>query len=118
MRGPAASPPAGPLFWPSFFFAFMPANKFNGFSDYGVGIGLRIPHYQHIFERKPVVDWFEIISENFMVGGGRQLATLDWILVRYRVVLHGVFLYFGSPPRINRDHLKLLKALVKRTRTP
>ena len=52
----------------------MPANRFNGFTDYGIGIGLRIPHYQHIFEKKPVVDWFEIISENFMVDGGRPLA--------------------------------------------
>jgi hypothetical protein len=36
----------------------MPANRFNGFTDYGVGIGLRIPHYQHILKQKPVVDWF------------------------------------------------------------
>jgi uncharacterized protein len=42
----------------------MPANRFNRFSDYGVGIGLRVPHYDHIFSKKPVVDWFEIISEN------------------------------------------------------
>ena len=48
----------------------MPANRFNGFTDYGVGIGLRIPHYEHIFSKKPVVDWFEIISENYMVHGG------------------------------------------------
>ena len=45
----------------------MPANRFNGFTDYGVGIGLRIPHYDHIFSEKPVVDWFEIISENYMI---------------------------------------------------
>jgi len=38
-------------------------NRFNAFSNHSVGIGLRIPHYQHIFSRKPVVDWFEIISE-------------------------------------------------------
>ena len=49
----------------------MPANRFNGNSDYGVGIGLRVPHYQHIFKKKPVVNWFEIISENFIVGGRR-----------------------------------------------
>src|SRR5580693_283883 len=96
----------------------MPANRFNGFTEYGIGIGLRIPHYQHIFERKPVVDWFEIISENFMVDGGRPLATLDRILERYRVVQHGVSMYFGSAERLNRDHLKRLKALVKRTKTP
>src|SRR5260370_41028564 len=69
-------------------------------------------------ERKPVVDWFEIISENFMVDGGRHLATLDRIRERYRVVQHGVSLYFGCAERLNRDHLKRLKALVKRTRTP
>ncbi len=58
----------------------MPANRFNGFTDYGVGIGLRIPHYQHILSRKPVVDWFEIISENYMIDGGRPLEILDQIL--------------------------------------
>ena len=49
----------------------MPANRFNGFTDYGIGIGLRAPHYNHILTRKPVCDWFEIISENFMIDGGR-----------------------------------------------
>jgi uncharacterized protein (UPF0276 family) len=96
----------------------MPANRFNGFQDYGVGIGLRIPHYDHIFEKKPVVDWFEIISENFMVDGGRQLTVLDQILERYRVVQHGVSMYFGSAEPLNREHLTRLKSLVKRTKTP
>lgn len=96
----------------------MPANRFNGFTQYGVGIGLRLPHYQHIFEKKPVVDWFEIISENFMVDGGRPLAVLDQILEQYRVVQHGVSMYFGSTEPLNREHLKRLKALVKRTNTP
>jgi hypothetical protein len=96
----------------------MPANCFNGFTDYGVGIGLRIPHYRHIFEREPVVDWFEIISENFMVDGGRPLAVLDRILERYRVVQHGVSMYFGSAEPLNREHLRRLKTLVKRTGTP
>ncbi len=49
----------------------MPGNRFNAFQDHGVGIGLRIPHYQHIFAQKPVVDWFEIISENFMIDAGQ-----------------------------------------------
>ena len=86
----------------------MPANRFNGFTDYGIGIGLRIPHYAHIFEKKPVVDWFEIISENYMIGGGRPLATLDLILERYRVVQHGVSMYFGSAKPLNREHLRRL----------
>src|ERR1700722_14114786 len=96
----------------------MPSNRFNAHTDYGIGIGLRIPHYQHIFDKKPVVDWFEIISENFMVRGGRTLAHLDQILERYRVVQQGVSMYFGSAEPLNRDHLRRLKALIKRTRTP
>ncbi len=96
----------------------MPANRFNGHSDYGVGIGLRVPHYRHIFAKKPVVNWFEIISENFMVDGGRPLQILDQILERYRVVQHGVSMYFGSAEPLNREHLKRLKKLVKRTKTP
>jgi uncharacterized protein len=97
---------------------FMPANRFNAFTDYRVGIGLRIPHYRHILERKPVVDWFEIISENYMVDGGRPLSVLDQILEQYRVVQHGVSMYFGSAEPLNREHLKRLKNLVRRTRTP
>jgi uncharacterized protein (UPF0276 family) len=96
----------------------MPANRFNGHTGFGIGIGLRVPHYQHILERKPVVDWFEIISENYMLDGGRPLAILDRILEQYRVVQHGVSMYFGSAEPLNREHLRRLKALVKRTETP
>jgi uncharacterized protein (UPF0276 family) len=96
----------------------MPANRFNAFTDYGVGIGLRVPHYDHILSKKPVVDWFEIISENYMVGGGNALKVLDQILDQYRVVQHGVSMYFGSAQPLNRDHLKRLKELTRRTKTP
>ena len=115
---------AGPLFSNYFkvprshHHRLMPANRFNGYKDFGVGIGLRIPHYNHIFEKKPVVDWFEIISENYMVEGGRQLQVLDQILERYRVVQHGVSMYFGSAEPLNREHLRRLKKLVRRTNTP
>jgi uncharacterized protein (UPF0276 family) len=94
------------------------ANPFNGFTEYGVGVGLRIPHYRHILERKPVVDWFEIISENFMIDGGRPLMILDQILEQYRVVQHGVSMYFGSADPLDREHLTRLKALARRTGTP
>lgn len=87
-------------------------------ADYGIGIGLRIPHLSHILEKKPVVDWFEIISENYMVDGGRPLAVLDRILEQYRVVQHGVSMYFGSSGPLNREHLKRLKTLIRRTKTP
>ncbi len=96
----------------------MPANRFNGYTDYGVGVGLRIPHYDHILSRNPTVDWFEIISENYMVDGGLPLRMLDRILEQYRVVQHGVSLYFGSADRLNRDHLRRLKSLTRRTNTP
>ncbi len=95
----------------------MPANRFNGFTNYGVGIGLRVPHYRHILEKKPVVDWFEIISENYMIDGGRPLAVLDSILDQYRVVQHGVSMYFGSADPLSREHLRRLKSLVRRTKT-
>jgi uncharacterized protein (UPF0276 family) len=96
----------------------MPANRFNAYKDYGIGVGLRVPHYNHILKRKPVVDWFEIISENYMVDGGPALATLDRILEQYKVVQHGVSMYFGSVDPPDREQLKRLKALVRRTRTP
>jgi len=96
----------------------MPANAFNNFTDYGIGLGLRVPHYRHILEKKPTCDWFEIISENFMVDAGRPLEVLDQILAQYRVVQHGVAIYFGSAEPLNRDHLRKLKRLVKRTNTP
>ena len=96
----------------------MPANRFNGFTDLGIGIGLRIPHYNHILNKKPACDWFEIISENYMVDGGRPLEILDRILEQYKVVQHGVSAYFGSTDRLNRVHLNALKRLVRRTNTP
>lgn len=96
----------------------MPANAFNGHTDYGIGLGLRVPHYGHILSEKPDVAWFEIISETFMVDGGRPLEVLDEILEQYRVVQHGVSLYFGSADRPDRTHLRKLKNLVKRTNTP
>jgi uncharacterized protein (UPF0276 family) len=96
----------------------MPANRFNNFTDYGIGLGLRVPHYQHILSRKPTCDWFEIISENFMCDGGRPLHVLDQILEQYRVVQHGVAMYLGSTDGLDREHLRKLKRLVKRTNTP
>jgi uncharacterized protein (UPF0276 family) len=96
----------------------MPANKYNGFSDFGIGIGLRTPHYQHILAKKPSLDWFEIISENFMVDDGRPLEILDAVLAHYPVIQHGVSLYFGSTSPLNYEQLRKLKRLVKRTKTP
>ncbi len=57
----------------------MPANRHNGYTEYGVGLGLRVPHYRHILANKPTCAWFEIISENFMVEGGRPLDYVNFI---------------------------------------
>jgi uncharacterized protein (UPF0276 family) len=88
------------------------------FPNLGIGIGLRIPHYEDILRLKPSIDWFEIISENFMVDGGKPLEILDQILEHYPVVQHGVSLAIGSPDPLDFDYLKKLKVLTKRTKTP
>ncbi len=96
----------------------MAGNRHNNYTNLGIGLGLRVPHYSHILSKKPTCDWFEIISENYMVNGGRPLQVLDQILEQYKVVQHGVSLYFGSSGKINWDQAKRLKELVKRTKTP
>lgn len=84
----------------------------------GIGIGLRTAHYDDILKFKPEIDWFEIISENFMVEGGTPLEYLDRILELYPVTMHGVTLAIGSPDPIDFEYLKKLKKLAQRTRTP
>jgi len=84
----------------------------------GIGIGLRIPHFQTIFNDQPNIDWFEIISENYMVDDGLPLANLERILERYPVVMHGVTMAIGSPDPLDFDYLKKLKALARKTKTP
>ena len=87
-------------------------------SHLGFGLGLRIPHYAAIFAERPAVDFFEIISENFMIAGGVPSYNLDRVLESYPVVLHGVCMSLGSPGPLDYDYLKKLKALARRTRTP
>ncbi|MBI4125958.1 MAG: DUF692 family protein, partial [Deltaproteobacteria bacterium] len=77
----------------------------------GFGVGLRPTHYHYILERWPTIDWFEVISENYMVAGGRPLYALEKICERYTVVMHGVSLSIGSTDPLNKDYLKRLKAL-------
>jgi len=80
----------------------------------GFGLGLRPRHYEAILKSKPRVDWFEALSENYMLPGGRPLHYLDRIRARYSVVLHGVSLSIGSTDPLDRDYLKELKALAAR----
>ena len=66
----------------------------------GFGLGLRAQHYDEILNGDPPVDWFEVISENYMLPGGQPLRVLDRIRERYPVVMHGVSLSIAStaPP--------------------
>lgn len=96
----------------------MAANRFNAHSKLEIGLGLRTPHLGHILSRKPDVNWFEIISENYMVDGGQALQTLERILAQYQVVQHGVGLYVGSAQGPDYSHLRRLKRLIRRTKTP
>jgi hypothetical protein len=87
-----------------------------GFPDLGIGIGLRTAHYARILSSWPKVDWFEVLSENYMDTGGRPLYVLDQVAERYPVALHGVSLSIGSTDPLNREHLSKLKALADRTK--
>jgi hypothetical protein len=80
----------------------------------GFGLGLRIDHYETVLAEKPPVDWFEIISENYMVDGGKPLHYLDRFRALYPMVMHGVSLSIGSGDPLDRDYLKKLKALAAR----
>ncbi len=80
----------------------------------GFGLGLRKEHYQAILDTSPMVDWFEVLSENYLVPGGKPLYFLDAINERYPMVMHGVSLSIGNSDPLNFDYLKQLKALSKR----
>ena len=82
-----------------------------GHSDLGLGLGLRTVHFPYILEHYPRVDWFEIISENFMDSGGRPRYVLEQIAERYAVVMHGVSLSIGSTDPLNFEYLAKLKRL-------
>ena len=77
----------------------------------GLGLGLRHTHFQHILNHKPKVDWFEIISENFMYTHGKPRRILHEIAENYPLVMHGVSMSIGSTDPINMEYLKALKNL-------
>src|SRR5580692_3161297 len=82
-----------------------------GNPDLGLGVGLRTVHFNHILSEWPAVDWFEIISENFLNSQGRPRYVLDQIAERYPIVMHGVSLSIGSTDPLNFEYLKKLKTL-------
>lgn len=83
------------------------------FRPLGFGLGLRGQHYQSIISNKPNIDWFEIITENYMIDGGAHLNSLAKIRQDYPIVMHGVSLSVGSSEKLNLEYLKKLKFLIK-----
>lgn len=79
----------------------------------GFGLGLRIPHFQNFLNEAVPVDFLEIISENFMVAGGKPRHYLEAIRERYPLAMHGVSLSIGSTDPLDRDYLRALKRLMQ-----
>ena len=95
-----------------------PASRPNrwGLPDLGLGVGLRTQHFRHITNHWPKMDWFEIVSENFIDTDGRPLHFLDQIAERYPIVMHGVSLSVGSTDPVDFAFLDKLKALAARVK--
>ncbi|HEX2796555.1 MAG TPA: DUF692 domain-containing protein [Immundisolibacter sp.] len=81
----------------------------------GFGLGLRKEHFADLLATPPAgVDWFEAISENFMVAGGKPLAVLERVRRDFPLVLHGVSLSIGGTDPLRADYLDRLAALIDR----
>ena len=80
----------------------------------GFGLGLRTQHYNDFLDSPQPVDWLEVISDNYMVDGGKPLAILDRIREDYPMVMHGVSLSIGAINGLDDDYLKRLKKLEQR----
>jgi uncharacterized protein len=88
--------------------------KRSDFPMLGYGVGLRRQHYGHVLEQHPRVDWFEVISENFMVAGGRAIEVLEGVRANYPIAMHGVSMSIGSTDPLNRNYLRQLRDLTRR----
>jgi uncharacterized protein len=82
----------------------------------GFGMGLRPEHYSAILGQRPPIDWFEIISEHYLVAGGQPLEMLNYICARCPVVMHGLSLSIASTAELNFEYLADLKALAARVK--
>ncbi len=80
----------------------------------GFGLGLRAAHYEAALREPHAIDWFEIITENYLVPGGKPLDYLQRIRARFPLVMHGVSLSIGSTDALDDDYLKSVRALADR----
>ena len=82
-------------------------------NNLGFGLGLRTDHFVEVLDQKPPVDWFEILSENFMVDGGKPKHFLHRIRADYPLVMHGVSMSIGSTDPLDLCYLRQLKELAE-----
>jgi uncharacterized protein len=80
----------------------------------GYGLGLRTPHYEAVLNEPHAIDWLEVITENYLVPGGKPLHYLERIRERFPLVMHGVSLSIGSTDPVDLDYLAGVKALAAR----
>lgn len=86
----------------------------RAFPHLGHGIGLRPPHYPRVLDGTARADWFEVITENFLVPGGRPLRVLERARALAPVVFHGVSLNLGGTDPLDAAHLDAVAALARR----
>jgi uncharacterized protein (UPF0276 family) len=80
----------------------------------GLGLGLRTEHYSDFLSAPQPVDWLEIVTDNYLIDGGKPLAVLDQIRADYPIVMHGVAMGLGSADGIDPAYVKRVKALAER----
>src|SRR3984885_15928096 len=80
----------------------------------GFGLGLRPSHYAAILGESHPIDWLEVITENYLVPGGKPLDYLERIRARFPLVMHGVSLSIGSTDPLDFEYLKMVRALAQR----
>lgn len=90
------------------------SEKTSAQSSLGFGLGLRVDHYEQVLRDRPKVDWFEVLSENYMVDGGKALFYLDRVRENYPLVMHGVSMSIGSTAPLDTDYLDRLRRLIER----
>ena len=84
----------------------------------GFGLGLRTPHYEAVLDEPHAIDWLEIITENYLVPGGKPLDYLERIRERFPLVMHGVSLSIGSTDPLDRDYLAACATLERAESSP
>src|SRR3989440_6278490 len=80
----------------------------------GFGLGLRVDHYEAILAERPAIDWFEVLTENYLVPGGKPLHYLGRIREHYPLAMHGVSMSIGGTAPLDREYLRQVKARAAR----